>query len=224
MCGRYTISKDIDELNETGRTGSPYLQLKRYNAAPSQELPIVISEQQDAIIPGIWGFLPEWAESKPNIKPQINARAETASQKPMFRNSFRQKRCLVLADGFYEWKKSEYKKTPYRACLKNDGIFSFAGIWCMSQKGKDLIPRYTILTTEPNSLLADIHNRMPVILLPEDEETWLDPSQDPASLQSLLRPYPAELMRAFEVSTKVNNPSYDEPDVMVAISSRNELV
>ena len=217
MCGRYTINKNIDELNETGRTGSPYLKLSRCNAAPSQELPIVISEHQDSIIPGIWGFLPRWAEQKSDMRPQINARSETAAQKPMFRSSFRHKRCLVLADGFYEWQQAGARKQPYRACLKDERLFSFAGLWCVAETDDDLIAKFAILTTEPNELMADIHNRMPVILRPEEERVWLDQTQDRDTLQSLLKPYPAEDMHVYPVSTKVNNPACDVPDLLVEI-------
>ncbi len=146
----------------------------------------------------------------------INARAETLTQKPSFKNSFKERRCLVLADGFYEWRKTEKKniKIPMRFVLKSQEPFAFAGLWDAWQKPDgDMLLSFTIITTEANDLMQPIHDRMPVILREKDEDIWLDPDlKDVKKLIPLLTPYPSDMMEGYEVSTLVNSPKNDSPE------------
>lgn len=160
-----------------------------------------------------WGLLPSWSK---NIGPGlINARAETVAQKPSFRQSLRNRRCLVPADGFYEWKKEGKKKKPYRITLQGGGVFFFAGLWdAWKSPQEGTINSCTIITTAANGLLKPVHNRMPVILSKEAATTWLHRDTDLFTLKSLLTPCPSELLTAFEISTLINNPRDDNPDVL----------
>ena len=153
------------------------------------------------------------------MKPLINARAETVATKPTFRQAFRSKRCLVLADGFYEWKRSGKVRVPYRIALKSGEPFAFAGIWSMVHDlSGQPYTTFAILTTEANDLVAEIHNRMPVILHARDEAHWLDQRFSLDAAQELLMPFPADLLTVYEVSTKVNSPAYNTPDVLQPVS------
>jgi putative SOS response-associated peptidase YedK len=185
-----------------------------YNTAPSQGLPTILSANPYVITVSAWGFRPEWADWR-DVTPLINARAETVATKPFFRRAFRTKRCLVLADGFYEWQRTGKAKVPYRITLRTDEPFTFAGIWSL---GHDAQRRpwstFAILTTAANSVVAQLHHRMPVILHPQDEATWLNPAASPAQAQTCLKPFPAHLLRISAVSPKVNSPAYNTPDVL----------
>jgi putative SOS response-associated peptidase YedK len=186
-----------------------------YNAAPSQEQFTILSDNPQAIVRAAWGFVPEWADSKPEVKPVINARAESITTKPFFRAAFKKQRCLVLADGFYEWRRTKEGKRPYRITLKTDEPFAFAGLWStVHDRIGNKHTTFTIITTEANALVAQIHNRMPVILQEKDEEDWLNPQLPLAAAQAMLVPFPAELMTAYEVSSKVNSPAHNTPDVV----------
>jgi putative SOS response-associated peptidase YedK len=167
---------------------------------------------------GQWGFLPEWAAGKPDVKPLINARAETAASKPFFRQAFRSKRCLVLADGFYEWKRTGKRKMPYRIALKINEPFAFAGLWSTVRDAQGR-PRTTfaVLTTDANALVARLHPRMPAILRPQDEAIWLDPLLSPEQAQTLLAPYPAGLLHAYPVSAQVNSPAWNHPQALAPL-------
>ena len=162
-----------------------------------------------------WGFMPEWADGRADVKPLINARAETVATKPTFRQAFRSKRCLVLADGFYEWKRTGKGKVPHWIGLKSGAPFAFAGIWStVHDPSGHPYTTFAILTTETNALVAQIHNRMPVILHVGDEATWLDQRCSPEETQALLAPFPAELLTLYEVSPRVNSPTYNTPDAL----------
>lgn len=190
-----------------------------YNAAPSQLLPAILNTHPHEIAASTWGFIPEWADGRPDVKPLINARAETVATKPTFRQAFRSKRCLVLADGFYEWKRSGKVRVPYRIALKSGEPFAFAGIWSMVHDlSGQPYTTFAILTTEANDLVAEIHNRMPVILHARDEVRWLDQRFSLDAAQELLMPFPADLLTVYEVSTKVNSPAYNTPDVLQPVS------
>jgi putative SOS response-associated peptidase YedK len=177
----------------------------RYNVAPTQQVGIVrrIDGDQRELVWAQWGLVPRWAKDPKIGNSMINAGAETAAEKPAYRDAFRKRRCLIAADGFYEWKKTTAKtKQPYYMRLKNDQPFGIAGLW---ERWNEL-ESCTILTTSPNELCAFVHDRMPVILSPNDYDRWLDPElQDPAALQALLDCYPAEEMVAEPVSNHVNN-------------------
>lgn len=190
----------------------------RYNIAPTQPVPVVRCEPQGTppqreLVELHWGLIPHWAKDPKIGARMINARAETITQKPAYKAAMRRRRCLLPADGFFEWRSEGGRKQPYFIDLRDDGLFAFAGLW-ESWEGPDhsSIESCTLLTTEPNELIRPIHNRMPVLLPPEAYDLWLDPAeQDPARLLPLLRPYPAERMRAHAVSTLVNSPRNDSP-------------
>lgn len=215
MCGRYTQTKgpydirmqlDIDDFL---REITP-----RYNIAPGQQAPVVINDGRRFLTLMQWGLVPSWAQDPSIGNRMINARAETVAEKPAFRRLIGKRRCLVLADGFFEWRKEGKRKVPMRIVLKERELFAFAGLWDSWKKpdGGEL-RTFTIITTEANSLLRPIHDRMPVILDNLTQKEWLDPErQDPKILTVLLQPFPSELMDAYEVSTLVNSPANDRPD------------
>lgn len=197
--------------------GAPDL-MPRYNIAPTQDAPIIrLAEGGAARRIGLlrWGLLPHWAKSPATAARMINARSETAADKPAFREAFRQRRCLVPADGFFEWKKDERGKQPYLIGNRDETPFAMAGLWEWwpgSPEHEDAIESFTILTTTPNDLVRPLHDRMPVILAPDDHERWLDPGlEDPEAIRALCRPHPAETMVARPVSRRVNSPANDDP-------------
>jgi putative SOS response-associated peptidase YedK len=154
-----------------------------------------------------------------DVKPIINARAETVATKPFFKQAFRSKRCLVLADGFYEWKRIGKDKVPYRIALKTGEPFAFAGIWSAvhDAQGRQ-VTTFAIITTDANDLVAEVHNRMPVMLPLDDEAAWVSPESSPEQAQALLQPFPADLMSVYEVSSKVNSPANNTPDILQRVS------
>lgn len=185
----------------------------RYNLAPSQDAPVVGVNPKTPDTRTLrlmhWGLVPYHA--KEAGKPIINARAETLAQRPAFRGLLPRRRCLVPADGFYEWRKEGRTRTPMRFTLRSGEPFAFAGLWDRwLQRDGSLLYSFTIVTTSPNSLLEPVHNRMPAILRPEDEAKWLNPAiTAPATLAQMLKPYPAELMEGYCVSRVVNSPTND---------------
>ena len=222
MCGRYTIFTPGEALAERFQTELfPGPLAPNYNAAPSQALPVILSTNSQAIMVAAWGFVPEWADKRADVKPVINARADTVATKPFFRHAFRSKRCLVLADGFYEWKRAGKHKVPYRIAFKTDEPFAFAGIWSTVHTAAGE-PRTTfaILTTEANALMAPIHNRMPVILSTGHEADWLNPELSVEAAQDLLVPFPDDTLAAYEVSTKVNSPAYNTPEALRPVADK----
>jgi putative SOS response-associated peptidase YedK len=216
MCGRYTLSTPIEALEQRFHARLPYDVLApTYNAAPSQVLPVIFNTHPQEITRSAWGFIPEWADGRADVKPLINARAETVATKPTFRQAFRSKRCLILTDGFYEWKRAGKSKVPHRVALKSGEPFAFAGIWStVHDPSGHTSTTFAILTTEANALVAQIHNRMPVILHARDEVTWLEQRCSLEEVQALLASFPAELMTLYEVSPKVNSPVYNTPDAL----------
>jgi putative SOS response-associated peptidase YedK len=187
----------------------------RYNAAPTQSLPVILNEEPHAIQLLRWGLVPFWAKDPSIGNRMINARTETLAEKPSFRNALHKRRCLVLADGFYEWQQTAHGKVPMRITLESGEPFAFAGLWetWRSPEGATL-RTFTIVTTEPNALLAPIHNRMPALLLPEHEQLWLDDHGHQEAWLDTLRPYPAERMVAYPVSPRVNSPANDDVSVV----------
>lgn len=199
MCGRYTVSKTREILGEyLGLEVSDRVQVPVYNACPGQRLPVVLNTEPKKILPGLWGIHPRWAQQKSRLL--INARAETVSQRPTFRNAFHNRRCLVIADGFYEWQATPGGKQPFRILLKTGQPFAFAGIW----EEVDGEPAYVIVTTGPNRVTRPIHDRMPVILEREEYGPWLEPNLPAEEVLKLLDPYPEEAMTAYTVSKAVN--------------------
>lgn len=215
MCGRYTLTVTLDELivHFYSSLSSSSQHQPRFNISPSQMVLAVINDGvQNRIGPLQWGLLPSWAKDEKTMI--TNARAETLKDKPAFKVPFARKRCLIPADSFYEWKKTSDGKQPMRIMLKSEKLFSMAGlydIWVTPDGQK--VNSCTIITTTPNSLVADIHNRMPVILSPQDEAVWLNRDiQDPEELMPLLRPFPTEEMKAYPVSPMVGNAKNDVPE------------
>ena len=220
MCGRYTLASPIEALEQRFHAApSDAFLTPMYNAAPSQALPTIFNTNPHAITLSAWGFIPEWADRRPDVKPLINARAETVATKPTFRQAFRTKRCLILADGFYEWKRTGKRRVPYRIALASGEPFAFAGIWStVHDPSGQPYTTFAILTTAANELVAEIHTRMPVILHARDEAHWLNQRLPLATAQALLVPIPAELLTLYEVSTKVNSPAHNTPDVLQPVS------
>lgn len=218
MCGRYVIAgyKDGTEFSERFQLRHiPQTLFPTFNAAPSQELPVVLSEEEGERQLRLmrWGLIPRWRKpgQSSSIAP-INARAETLLEKPMFRPLVKRHRCLVPATGFYEWQRVGDRKQPYHIHLDDDALFGFAGLW---DEASDGTSSFAIVTTAANELMAPLHDRMPVILRPEDEADWLSPDLDDAHhAQSLLHPYRAEAMTAEPVSPKVNNARNNGPELI----------
>lgn len=218
MCGRFTLTLDPGEIQQLLDLG-PFIHIvqPRYNIAPTQPVPIVKDLVTKSVELYRWGLVPFWADD-PNIGSRmINARSETVHEKPSFRAAFKHRRCLILADGFFEWYAAEKGavKTPYLFKLKNDRPFTFAGLYehWQSPEGGEL-HTCTILTCSPNELIGQYHNRMPVMLGEGDRWAWLEPEADQATLLDLLLPYPAEEMKGFAVSREVNSPQNDRPEIL----------
>ena len=227
MCGRFTLTSNMDELQARFDFEARDLVFRpRYNVAPTQDVVAVVSDEDN---PGHnraelmrWGLIPFWAKDPKIGARMINARAETVAEKPAFKNALRKRRCLILADGFYEWRKEEKGKTPMYITIKGGvsqsrATFAMAGLFETWKSPEDeLVRSCTIITTSPNALMEQIHNRMPVILPREAEATWLDPQvEDQEALTSLLVPFPAEEMDAYVVSTLVNSAKNDFPECMM---------
>jgi putative SOS response-associated peptidase YedK len=220
MCGRYTLSTSIDKLaEEFDLSGSlPDLQ-SSYNVAPTQEVPAVMEGNGGRRLEMLrWGLIPSWADDPGIDNRMINARSETVAEKPSFRRAFKERRCLIPADGFYEWQKTNGSKQPFYFRMKDWRPFAFAGLW-ESWYGDGEIRSCTILTTAANNLVGEIHPRMQVILPHEVYDLWLDSTvQDRDQLLSLLAPYPTEDMEAHPVSRRVNNPSNNEPQCVESVA------
>lgn len=220
MCGRFTLAAAIAELKaQFEDVEFPSQFAPRYNIAPSQPILAIPNDGHQNAAFYIWGLVPSWSKDPAIGTRLINARAETLAEKPAFRGPFKYKRCLIPADGFYEWKASPRSKlkVPHYIRMENLKPFAFAGLWSDWQSGDGTELRTcTILTTLPNSLVAGIHNRMPVILRQKDYSTWIDPEpRSDQELASILKPYPAEEMVAFPVSTLVNSPNNDRPECVL---------
>jgi putative SOS response-associated peptidase YedK len=225
MCGRFTLHHTLEELEERfiaeADTPSVAEAAPRYNIAPTQDI-LVVTQNGARHLQGChWGLIPSWAKDPAIGNKMINARAETLAEKPSFRTALSRRRCLIPADGFYEWQDAtadlasgkKAPRTPMHIRLQDGGLFAFAGLWdeWHAPDGSPL-RSCTIITTAPNAVTAPIHDRMPVILRPEDEGLWLDRSvTDASDLLPLLAPYPADAMEAYAVSRQVNAPTVDDP-------------
>jgi putative SOS response-associated peptidase YedK len=214
MCGRYSFILEDELIRERfGITVRSAIYKARYNCAPTQKLAVISNENPGELSLYRWGLIPFWAKDPAIGNKLINAKSETILEKPSFKNSFKSKRCLVLSDGFYEWKK-DAGKIPYRITRRDGSAFSMAGIWdkWINQDSEE-IHSFAILTTVPNSLMEKIHDRMPVILDRETEKKWIENiSQE--ELVSLLKPCDASSLLAFPVSTLVNSPRNDSPEIL----------
>lgn len=219
MCGRFSFALDLDDLLAVFPEFRPPEQLQpRYNIAPTQPVPVVANDGQAQIAFFHWGLVPSWAKDPSLGNRMINARAETLAEKPAFRAAYRKRRCLILADGFYEWREEpgRQRKTPMYIRMASGEPFAFAGLWEVWSGQEPPLYSCTIITTTPNDLLAPIHDRMPVILPRSAYKLWLDPEDRlPSALQALLAPYPAAEMTAFPVSQQVNSPANDRPECIL---------
>ncbi|MBP1776132.1 MAG: hypothetical protein H6Q86_2142 [candidate division NC10 bacterium] len=222
MCGRFSLGATIRIGQLFDLPNWPETP-PRYNIAPSQEVPAVIQNREVGgreFRPFRWGLVPSWAKDPAIGNRMINARSETAATKPAFRKPFGERRCLILADGFYEWKRDGSRKQPYYIKLRDGEPFAFAGLWdhWAPADGQPL-ETCTILTTTPNALVQPIHDRMPVILPSSAYGAWLDRTvSDVPTVQALLTPYPADEMIAYPVSTRVNNPAHDTPECVLPLA------
>jgi putative SOS response-associated peptidase YedK len=217
MCGRYTLKNPMDVLAEYFEVEDyPSSLTPSYNIAPTQEVAAVVEEDEKRKLEMLrWGLIPSWAKDPAIGNKMINARAETVSEKPSFRAAFKKRRCLIVADGFYEWQKTDNGKQPYHFKLKDSSPFAFAGLWETWDKEGEEIRSCSIVTTDANDLMNEIHHRMPVILHPENYGVWLDQGFDEKeALIDLLRPYPSDEMEAYPVSRRVNKPANNEPSVV----------
>jgi putative SOS response-associated peptidase YedK len=224
MCGRFTLTLDSKQIQDAlSWLNVPDGIQPRFNIAPTQPIAVVPNDGRQRLDFYVWGLIPSWAKD-PNIGSRmINARAESLAEKPSFRSAYRRRRCLILADGFYEWKSADGRKakTPMFIHLKDRRLFAFAGLWELwNAPDGSQIYSATIITTEPNAFMESIHNRMPVILPEAAYEQWLAPGeQDPRDLAPLLAPFAAEDMQAYPISTLVNSPQNDLPQVIEPAAS-----
>src|SRR5262245_21518322 len=222
MCGRFTLTVDPSELQQQfGWKEPPPAELgPRFNIAPSQAVAVVANTPERMLELFQWGLIPSWAKDPKIGNKLINARAETLAEKPSFRTALKRRRCLVVADGFYEWRKDGTRKTPMYIQMQDGRPFAFAGLWEVWQPPEgEKVKSCTIITTEPNALLETIHNRMPAILAPEDYDAWLKPGDvPPDDLMPLLHPFDPSRMKAMPVSTRVNSPDIDSPELVLPLA------
>jgi putative SOS response-associated peptidase YedK len=211
MCGRFTLAVPAADIADFFEVDARLNLPPRYNIAPTQETPVVRAKEEGRELALLrWGLIPSWAKDPAIGNRMINARAESVAEKPAFRAAFKARRCLVPADGFYEWQKAGKGKQPFYIRRKDRAPFAFAGLWerWRDRAEGESLETFTLITTEPNSLMAPIHNRMPVIIPEEAYEQWLNPEEtgDP----DLLVPYPEEELTAYPISTWVNSPAHDD--------------
>jgi putative SOS response-associated peptidase YedK len=213
MCGRYTLRASAEDIAREFQLTCIPPWTPRYNVAPTQDVLAVRihkGEPEAALLR--WGLIPSWTQDAKKAPLLINAKCETAASKPAFRSAFERRRCLVIADGFFEWKKAGKEKQPYYYRLRDQRPFAFAGLWEFWKEGAQTIHSCAILTTDANELTAPVHDRMPVILDREARQRWLDSQiDDPAKLQEICRPYPASEMMASRVNPVVNRATNDSP-------------
>jgi putative SOS response-associated peptidase YedK len=218
VCGRFVLKSDLADIQRVLQVAQLVLDLKpNYNVAPRQDVAVVFRDDSSCRLAWFrWGLIPSWAKDASIGYHLINARAETVAEKPSFRSAFRKRRCLIAADGFYEWQKRGEQKAPMYFHLASQEPFGFAGLWeTWTSPVGERVDSCVIITTAPNELVKPIHDRMPVILPVEEHALWLDPGvQDPELLLPLLQPYPAELMEGYEVSRLVNSPQNNSPDLL----------
>ncbi|MDS9471766.1 SOS response-associated peptidase [Sporosarcina pasteurii] len=218
MCGRFSMTSPIEQIQLAFELSnmSELNITPRYNVAPSQQVFSIVSDGENKRGGFLkWGLVPSWAKDSRIGYKMINARSETVDTKPSFKNLLKRRRCLIVADGFYEWKNDGGQKQPFRIKMKDDRVFTFAGLWDRWQKDGETIHSCTIITTEANDVVSGIHDRMPVILPEEKQDIWLNSTvQDSSYLKKLLKPYQPEEMTAFQVSTLVNSPKNDVPEII----------
>jgi putative SOS response-associated peptidase YedK len=226
MCGRYMLTTPVDALRQLFLfTERPNL-APRYNIAPTQDVPIVRRTRDGTgreLIMVRWGLIPYWAEDPKIGNRLINARGESVARTAAFREAYQRRRCLVPADGFFEWQKVGRDRQPLLVRRQDLAPFAFAGLWeRWPQPGGGVLRSCTIITCPANELVAPVHDRMPVILAPDDHERWLDPSR--ADGRDLLKPYPAPELEAYPVSPRVNSPQNDDPECIAPLAVQGSLL
>jgi putative SOS response-associated peptidase YedK len=222
MCGRFTLF-NIEGLTEAYEIrGDVPNWAPKYNIAPTQEVPIVYREEDNEVMCARWGLIPSWKKDSESGRWLINARAESLTMKPAFRNAIRRTRCIVPANGFYEWKPEKGKKFPFYIRLRERELFGFAGLYerWIDPAGAE-VATFCIITTDSNPIVRMIHERMPAILEREEEAIWLNPKTPPEDYLSLLRPYTPDETVAYRVSAKVNDVRIDEPGLIDPIGEDN---
>ena len=230
MCGRSTLSKSISAIekrfdatffDEELEMHSP---VPNYNIAPTHMCPVITGDEPDKIHLFRWGLIPFWAKDVKIGYKMINARSETLLEKPSFKKAAESRRCIVPLDGFYEWKRDGKTKTPYRITTTNVDIFSVAGLWekWVDKSKNEAIYSFTLITQPPNSMMENIHNRMPAILLPDQEKIWLDSTLSAAEVMKIIEPYPSEMMKAYKVSPAVGNVRNNSPDLILPLPASED--
>lgn len=217
MCGRFTITTERDAIeNRFGARFATALFTPRYNAAPSQSQAVILNTELQVMQLLVWGLRPKWLKHVARREGLINVRDDTLREEKTFARDIAERRCLVLADGFYEWKKTEKRqKTPYRFQLKTREPFAFAGIWEENEdEDGQTLRTFAIITTAPNALVEKVHNRMPAMLTRDAEKAWLDTNSSREHVLSLLAPYPTSEMRMYEISPRVNRTTDDTPELI----------
>ncbi len=217
MCGRYSVTLPPDAIRTLFRVVTGLNLRPRYNVAPTQEAPVIGLDEsgQRAVKMFRWGLVPRWSKEMPKSAPLINARAESVAEKPSFRDAFAKRRCLVVADGFYEWRQDKTVKLrqPWRIVPTDRPGLAFAGIWEAWRKPDgEVLRSFAIITTSANARIAAIHDRMPVMLPAAAEDAWLAAETPADQLQAMLIPYPADLTECYRVDTRVNSVKNDDPD------------
>lgn len=219
MCGRYTLRASAEDIAREFQLTCIPPWTPRYNIAPTQDV-LAVRMRNGAPEAELlrWGLIPSWTEDVKKAPLLINAKCETAASKPAFRAAMERRRCLVIADGFFEWKKAGKEKQPFHYRLRDQRPFAFAGLWEFWKQGEQIIKSCAILTTDANELTAPVHDRMPVILDHESQRLWLDPDiQDPAKLKDICRPYPASEMTTSRVNPIVNKATNDSPECIASV-------
>lgn len=216
MCGRFSLFVPQSVVERRFEASAVDSLGERYNIAPGDDVAVVRADDTDTIDRHEWGLLPHWVDDPADWPFPINARAETIEEKPSFREAAEERRCLVLADGYYEWSGTRGAKQPYRVTLEGGGPLAFAGLWDRWTSDGDERRTVTIVTTEANATVAPVYDRMPAILEPAEESRWLD-ADDPAERGALLDPYPDDSLEAFPISRAVNDPANDDPSLVEPI-------
>ncbi len=222
MCGRYLLISPVEAMRRFFDVGGLMNLPPRYNIAPTQEAPVVRLGQDGGreLIAMRWGLVPLWAKDLSMGARCINARAETVEQKPAFREAFRRRRCLVPADGFFEWEKTGKLRQPWRIGPTDGGLMAMAGLWERWRAPDGAVVRtFAVITTAANEMILPLHERMPAIVPPEEFADWLDPQAPPDRLRAILRPYPPERMAAHPVSRRVNDVRNDDPNCIQPLAA-----
>ena len=230
MCGRASLTKVKKEIEKRFQATfyseelERYHPLPNYNIAPTHYHPVILASDPKQLRLFRWGLIPPWAKDPSIASKMINARIETILKKPSFKNAVQYNRCLIPFDGFYEWQKRGKVKIPYRITLLDEGIFAVAGIWeKWSSPSGELIHSFSVLTQKPNQLMSDIHDRMPAILLPEQEALWIDLELNTKDALAMIAPYPDNLLKAYTVSKRVNKVKENDADLLKAVKNNDPI-